>query len=80
VAPAANNPYAVPRLLSAFSSRTADVGGTVGVICFTRAAGLNGASVFRGVGGFGASCTIHKTRLFSLVNEQSIEIVIHDGA
>jgi len=45
-----------------------------------RAAGLNGASVLHGVGGFGASCTIHKTRLFSLVNEQSIEIVIHDGA
>ncbi|MCE4942086.1 DUF190 domain-containing protein [Streptomyces albulus] len=42
------------------------------------AAGLAGASVFRGVEGFGASSMIHTTRLLSLSEEPPVAIVIVD--
>lgn len=40
------------------------------------AAGLPGASVFRGVEGFGASRSIHTTRILSLSGELPVMIVI----
>ncbi|HVM55790.1 MAG TPA: DUF190 domain-containing protein [Acidimicrobiales bacterium] len=42
------------------------------------AAGLAGASVFRGVEGFGASNHIHTTRILSLSHDLPIAIVIVD--
>jgi PII-like signaling protein len=42
------------------------------------AAGLAGASVFRGVEGYGASNHIHTTRILSLSNDLPIAIVIVD--
>ncbi|MBD0709815.1 MULTISPECIES: DUF190 domain-containing protein [unclassified Streptomyces] len=42
------------------------------------AAGLAGASVFRGVEGFGASSRIHTTRLLSLSEDLPVAIVIVD--
>lgn len=42
------------------------------------AAGLAGASVFRGVEGFGASSRIHTTRLLSLSEDLPIAILIVD--
>jgi PII-like signaling protein len=42
------------------------------------AAGLAGASVFRGVEGFGASNHIHTTRILSLSNDLPLAIVIVD--
>lgn len=42
------------------------------------AAGLAGASVFRGVEGFGASSLIHTTRLLSLSEDLPVAIVIVD--
>ena len=42
------------------------------------AAGLAGASVFRGVEGFGASNHIHTTRILSLSDDLPIAIVIVD--
>lgn len=42
------------------------------------AAGLAGASVFRGVEGFGASNHIHTTRLLSLSDDLPMAIVIID--
>ncbi|MGW5115279.1 DUF190 domain-containing protein [Streptomyces noursei] len=42
------------------------------------AAGLAGASVFRGIEGFGASSMIHTTRLLSLSEELPVAIVIVD--
>jgi hypothetical protein len=44
-----------------------------------RAAGLDGASVLHGVEGFGASGLIHTTKVFSLVNEHPIAILIIDA-
>lgn len=44
------------------------------------AAGLAGASVFRGVEGFGASSLIHTTRLLSLSEDLPVAIVIVDDA
>ncbi len=44
------------------------------------AAGLAGASVFRGVEGFGASSLIHTTRLLSLSEDLPVAIVIVDTA
>jgi PII-like signaling protein len=41
-------------------------------------AGLAGASVFRGVGGFGASTVIHAFRLLSIKQELPLAIVIVD--
>ena len=43
-----------------------------------RAAGLAGASVFRGVEGFGASSLIHTTRLLSLSEDLPVAIVLVD--
>jgi PII-like signaling protein len=42
------------------------------------AAGLAGASVFRGVEGFGASNHVHTTRILSLSNDLPMAIVIVD--
>ncbi|MEU1787953.1 DUF190 domain-containing protein [Streptomyces sparsogenes] len=41
-------------------------------------AGLAGASVFRGVEGFGASSVVHTTRLLSLSEDLPVAIVIVD--
>jgi PII-like signaling protein len=41
-------------------------------------AGLAGASVFRGVEGFGASSRIHTTRILSLAEDLPVAIVIVD--
>lgn len=43
-------------------------------------AGLAGASVFRGIEGFGASSHVHTTRLLSLSEDLPIVIVIVDEA
>lgn len=43
------------------------------------AAGLAGASVFRGVEGYGASNHIHTTRILSLSDDLPMAIVIVDG-
>lgn len=43
-----------------------------------RTAGLAGASVFRGIEGFGASSAIHTTRLLSLSEDLPVAIVIVD--
>lgn len=43
------------------------------------AAGLAGASVLRGIEGFGASSRIHTSRLLSLSEDLPIAIVIVDG-
>jgi PII-like signaling protein len=43
------------------------------------AAGLAGASVFRGIEGFGASSRIHTTRLLSLSEDLPVSIVIVDA-
>ncbi|MGW4551491.1 DUF190 domain-containing protein [Streptomyces violaceorubidus] len=42
------------------------------------AAGLAGASVFRGVEGFGASSLIHTTRLLSLSEDLPVAVVVVD--
>ena len=42
------------------------------------AAGLAGASVFRGVEGFGASSVVHTSRLLSLSEDLPVAIVIVD--
>ncbi|WP_033318531.1 DUF190 domain-containing protein [Streptomyces yerevanensis] len=44
-----------------------------------RAAGLAGASVFRGIEGFGASSLIHTSRLLSLSEDLPVAIVIVDA-
>ncbi|MER5642514.1 DUF190 domain-containing protein [Kitasatospora sp. NPDC002227] len=43
------------------------------------AAGLAGASVFRGVEGFGASALVHTTRLLSLGEDLPVAVVIVDA-
>ncbi|MFF2950881.1 DUF190 domain-containing protein [Kitasatospora sp. NPDC057965] len=43
-----------------------------------RAAGLAGASVFRGVEGFGASSMVHTARLLSLSEDLPVAVVIVD--
>ena len=43
-------------------------------------AGLAGASVFRGIEGYGASSHIHTTRLLSLSEDMPVAIVIVDAA
>jgi PII-like signaling protein len=45
-----------------------------------RAAGLAGASVFRGVEGYGGSNLIHTTRLLSLSENLPVAVVIVDDA
>ncbi|MET9357013.1 DUF190 domain-containing protein [Streptomyces sp. NPDC006617] len=42
------------------------------------AAGLAGASVFRGVEGFGASSIVHTTRLLSLSEDLPVAVVVVD--
>ncbi|MFB7666534.1 DUF190 domain-containing protein [Kitasatospora sp. NPDC056138] len=44
------------------------------------AAGLAGASVFRGVEGFGASSLVHTARLLSLGEDLPVAVVIVDAA
>jgi len=43
-----------------------------------RAAGLAGATVFRGVEGYGASNHVHTTRILSLSNDLPMAVVIVD--
>ncbi|QTD96501.1 DUF190 domain-containing protein [Streptomyces cyanogenus] len=43
------------------------------------AAGLTGASVFRGVEGFGASSRIHTSRLLSLSEDLPVAVVVVDA-
>ncbi|MFI6447323.1 DUF190 domain-containing protein [Kitasatospora sp. NPDC050543] len=43
-----------------------------------RAAGLAGASVFRGIEGFGASSLVHTSRLLSLSADLPVAVVIVD--
>lgn len=43
-----------------------------------RAAGLAGASVFRGIEGFGASSVVHTARLLSLSEDLPVAVVIVD--
>ncbi|KPI20426.1 protein of unknown function DUF190 [Actinobacteria bacterium OK074] len=43
------------------------------------AAGLAGASVFRGVEGFGASAVVHTSRLLSLSEDLPVAVVIVDA-
>jgi PII-like signaling protein len=43
-----------------------------------RAAGLSGASAFRGVEGYGASCLVHTARLLSLSEDLPVAVVIVD--
>jgi PII-like signaling protein len=45
-----------------------------------RVAGLAGASVFRGIEGFGASQDIHTSRLLSLSEDLPVSVVIVDTA
>jgi uncharacterized protein len=44
------------------------------------AAGLAGASVFRGIEGFGASGRVHTTRLLDLAEDLPVTVVIVDTA
>ncbi|NDL57218.1 DUF190 domain-containing protein [Phytoactinopolyspora mesophila] len=44
------------------------------------ARGLAGASVFRGIEGYGASNHIHTTRIFSLSEDLPVQVVIVDNA
>lgn len=48
------------------------------VVHRAHAAGLAGASVFRGIEGFGASSHIHTTRLLSLSEDLPVAVVIVD--
>lgn len=43
-------------------------------------AGLAGASVFRGIEGFGASRSVHTTRILSLSEDLPVAVVIIDSA
>ncbi|MCW4355849.1 DUF190 domain-containing protein [Hoyosella sp. YIM 151337] len=49
------------------------------VVRRARAAGLAGASVFRGIEGFGASALVHTSRLLSLSEDLPIVVVIVDS-
>jgi PII-like signaling protein len=44
------------------------------------AAGLAGASVFRGIEGYGASSRVHTTRILSLAEDLPVSVVIVDIA
>ncbi|MGW6913280.1 DUF190 domain-containing protein [Kitasatospora sp. NPDC054939] len=48
------------------------------VVHRARAAGLAGASVFRGVEGFGASSLVHTARLLSLSGDLPVAVVVVD--
>lgn len=43
------------------------------------AAGLAGASVFRGIEGFGASSVVHTSRLLSLSEELPVAVIVVDA-
>jgi PII-like signaling protein len=43
-------------------------------------AGLAGASVFRGIEGFGVSSRVHSTRILSLAEDLPVSVVIVDSA
>ncbi len=43
-------------------------------------AGLAGASVFRGIEGFGASSVVHTSRLLSMSGDMPVAVVIVDAA
>ncbi|KLO31701.1 hypothetical protein ABW16_02460 [Mycolicibacter heraklionensis] len=43
-------------------------------------AGLAGASVFRGIEGYGASSAIHTTRLLSMSEDLPVSVIIVDAA
>ncbi len=49
------------------------------VVHRAHAAGLAGASVFRGIEGFGASSRIHTTRLLSLSEDLPVAVVVVDA-
>jgi PII-like signaling protein len=44
------------------------------------AAGLMGASVFRGIEGFGAGSRVHTTRILSLAEDLPVSVIIIDTA
>jgi PII-like signaling protein len=44
------------------------------------AAGLSGATVFRAIEGFGASSTVHTSRLLSLSQQLPVAVVVIDDA
>lgn len=48
------------------------------IVLRARQAGLAGASVFRGIEGFGASSAIHTARLLSLSEDLPVAVVIVD--
>ncbi|MFF9851305.1 DUF190 domain-containing protein [Streptomyces litmocidini] len=48
------------------------------IVARARGAGLAGASVFRGIEGFGASSLIHTQRLLSLSEDLPVAVVIVD--
>jgi PII-like signaling protein len=50
------------------------------IVARAHAAGLAGASVFRGMEGYGASTRIHTTRILSLSGDLPLAIVIVDDA
>jgi PII-like signaling protein len=50
------------------------------IIKRAHAAGLAGASAFRGVEGFGASSRVHTSRILSLMGNMPVMIVIVDAA
>ena len=50
------------------------------VVHRAHAAGLAGASAFRGIEGFGASSRIHTTRLLSLSEDLPVAVVVVDVA
>jgi PII-like signaling protein len=50
------------------------------IVARAHKAGLAGASVFRGIEGFGASTRIHTTRILSLTEDLPLAIVIVDDA
>jgi PII-like signaling protein len=51
----------------------------VAIVHRAHAAGLAGASVFRGLEGFGASSHIHTSRILSLSEDLPLSIVIVDA-
>jgi PII-like signaling protein len=48
------------------------------IVLRARAAGLAGATVFRGVEGYGASSVVHTSRLLSLSEDLPVAVVIID--
>jgi PII-like signaling protein len=83
-----HGPPAAGRVVSGAAQRLTVIVGesdTVGhhalyteIVHRARAAGLAGASVFRGIEGFGASQDIHTSRLLSLSEDLPVSVVIVD--